>query len=58
MKQVPKEFVQATLQGLHVEGRVVQVEGSHRDKGTENKRELTCKEIFSRGSRLFKIHSK
>lgn len=30
------------------------MEGSHRDRGTENKRELTCKEIFARESRLFK----
>lgn len=31
VRQVPKEFAHITLQGLHVEGRGVHVEESHRD---------------------------
>lgn len=43
VRQAPKEFVHAPLEVLHVEGRVSRVEGSHRDRGTENKRELLAK---------------
>lgn len=58
VRQVPKEFAHITLQGLHVEGRGVHVGGSHRDRGTENKREQVMQRDFARGPRFSRLLSK
>lgn len=55
LAQVHREFLEATLQGLHVEEQGAYTwEEATETKAFRTEKELTCQEIFARESRLLK----